>query len=157
MKRLLISMILFTIVILPSTLWAADPIIGTWKLNVDKSKNLSSQYVIVKIEEYREIEGGQIEAAIEGTITGGQPVSNKFIFPRQGGMVKYHRVIREGISDVETLIAPGEWIVTRMENGKQVSIRHKIVSKDGKTMSQKVREIDAKGQPFESLFVYEKQ
>jgi hypothetical protein len=36
MKRLLISMILFAIITLPSTLWAADPIMGTWK---EKSVN----------------------------------------------------------------------------------------------------------------------
>ena len=30
--------LLIVILFFPTTLWAADPIIGTWKLNVEKSK-----------------------------------------------------------------------------------------------------------------------
>jgi hypothetical protein len=55
------AIVLMSILGLTGSLWAADPIIGTWKLNVIKSK--AQAYVKERTEMYREIEGDQIEFA----------------------------------------------------------------------------------------------
>ena len=60
--------ILFLLILLFSfsnTLWASDPIIGTWKTNLEKSSFPADQKKIKEdINTYREIEGGLIELTI---------------------------------------------------------------------------------------------
>lgn len=49
---------------LPNTLWAADPIISSWKTNIEKSTASDGERKIKEeITTYREIEGGLIELA----------------------------------------------------------------------------------------------
>jgi hypothetical protein len=57
----------------------------------------------------------------------------------------------------ETLIAPGDWYVTFLQNGKQRGVIHKVISKDGKTMTQPRKGVDAQGKPFEHIEVYDRQ
>jgi len=149
-------MLFFAVLGLAGSLWAADPIIGTWKLNVSKSKNLSSLGVMVQTETYREVDEENIEIAIKGIRADGSPLSYKILFPRQGGQVRYPQPVEEGRSEVETLIARGNWMVTWMQNGKQVLLRKKTVSKDGRTMRQILTGV-ADGKPLEAVVVYDKQ
>jgi hypothetical protein len=136
---------------LTSSLWAADPIIGTWKLNVEKStfnqyRQEPSEEII---EVYREIENNQIELTL--------PAGSVLTWPVQGGIVNIK--VMKGDSSrsyVQTRIGPDEWLVTVMEDGKQIRTRHKKISKDGKTMRQTYRGLN-EGYSFEMLDVYEKQ
>jgi hypothetical protein len=142
------ALLLFAVLGLAGSLWAADPIIGTWKLNIAKSVIIQTD-LKERTEAYREIEGDQIERSSGPFVT--------HTWPRQGGMAKIQFPGSEGITFVQTLIAPGEWYVTTMRNGKQISVRHKVISKDGKTMTQTYRGTDSEGKPFEQLEVYDKQ
>ena len=63
----------------------------------------------------------------------------------------------EGISYVQTLIAPGDWYVSVLLNGTQVSVIHKVFSKDGKTMFQTSTGSDPQGEPYEDLRVFDRQ
>ena len=63
MKRAVLFLVVFAMV---GSLWAADPIIGTWKLNVEESKFSPILKDIQpppkeRTEVYREIEGDLIE------------------------------------------------------------------------------------------------
>jgi hypothetical protein len=84
-------------------------------------------------EVYREIEGDQIELTGKGISADGSSNSYDLIWPRHGGTVKVLQGGMEGSTYVETLVGPGDWYVTALQNGKQFGIRHKTVSKDGKT------------------------
>ena len=55
MRKVMLFLIVFA---LAGSLWAADPIIGTWKLNISKSKFRSGQQVTAKArtDVYREID-----------------------------------------------------------------------------------------------------
>jgi hypothetical protein len=44
---------------------------------------------------------------------------------------------------VEILLKPGEWYVTFLMNGKQMTTMHKTISADRKTMRQTVRGLDS--------------
>jgi hypothetical protein len=142
------AMLLLAVFGLAGSLFTADPIIGTWKLNIAKSKNLPAD-LKERTETYREIEGDQIERS-SGPF-------GKLSWPQQGGSVKIQPPSSEGITYVQTLIAPGEWYVTTMRDGKQISVRHKVISKDGKTMTQTYKGTDPEGKPFDQLEVYDKQ
>ncbi len=137
---------------------AADPIVGTWKLNVAKSKYAPGQTApTAGMEVYREIEGNQIELTFTRTTANGSLLSSKYAWPAQGGDVKILQHDAQGTSFVETLIVPGDWYVTVLQGGKQIRVRHKTCSKDGKTMVQTIKETDAKGKVVEGLEVFDRQ
>jgi hypothetical protein len=143
---------------------AADPIIGTWKLNIAKSKFSSIYYSSrkrtvpkEKVEAYREIEGDQLELAGKEIGTDGSSSSGISTWARQGGITKHQPPEPAEMSVFETLIAPGDWIVTSLQNGKQIRVMHKVISKDGKQMTQTITGTDAQGKPFVQVQVFDRQ
>ena len=98
---------LFTVFVLASSLWAADPIIGTWKLNISESKADAS--IREQVEVYRELDSGQIELTLTITYANGFPASWKYTWPAQGGAAtRIQGPPRQGdIFEVETRITPG--------------------------------------------------
>ena|SRR5579862_682276 len=143
---------------------SADPIIGTWKLNVAESQFSPIVQAIRKqapakerSEVYREIEGDQIELTGETVRTDGSSSSYRFIWPRQGGTATALEAGLEGVAYIEILIAPGDWYVTVLRDGKQAAVMHKTVSKDGRTMHYTIKGADQEGNPFEQLEVFDRQ
>jgi hypothetical protein len=140
--------------------WAADPIIGTWKLDVAESTfSTAMQDVPPKelVEVIREVEGGRIELAQNGTQQDSERITFRITYPSQGGLVTIDEGQgTEGLTFIETLVSPGNWYATTLQAGKQVILRHKVVSADGKTKRETVRGTDERGQPFEQVEVYER-
>ena len=140
--------------------WAADPIIGTWKLDVAESTfSTAMQGVPPKelVEVIREVEGGRIELAQSGTQQDGERITFRITYPAQGGLVTIDEGQgTEGLTFVETLVSPGNWYATTLQAGKQVILRHKVVGADGKTKRETVRGTDERGRPFEQIEVYER-
>ena len=132
------TMLLLAFFGLAGSLWAADPLIGTWKTNIEKSSFPANQQGIKEdINTYREIEGDLIELSIRTIQPDGSLYTAKWTWPKQGGFAKcLSRTLDEGVIYVQTLIEPGHWCVCIMKNGRQTARYHKIVSKDGKTMKQ---------------------
>lgn len=154
------TMLLLTVFALAGLLWAADPIIGTWKLNIAKSTFASNAPPPPKeqSETYRYLSTGEIELTYKSIEKDGSSVLLVFTWPAQGGAVK---IIKKGdipknVSWIETLIA-GEWYATQMQDGKQSYTRHKIISKDGKILRQSFRSTDAHGKHFENILVFDRQ
>ena len=148
-------MLFLGVIGLAGSLWAADPTVGTWKMNVANSKFQSAtQAPKEQIVEKRELDSGQFELAITGINADGSPISAKMTHPQQGGMVSGSP---EGVMVVLTLVAPGETLTTFLQNGKQVQLHRNIVSKDGKTMRQIIKGTDDQGRPYEETIVYDRQ
>ena len=143
----------------------ADPIIGIWKLNVANSKfspvllKAMNETVPKEATETYKLIGDQIELMVENTMTGGGRISGRYTWPRYGGVAKAQEDVASftGVTIIETLIAPGEWYATFLKDGKQFIVIHKAISEDSKTMSLRYRGIDARGNPFEQIDVYERQ
>ena len=140
--------------------WAADPIIGTWKLDVAESTfSTAMQDMPPKelVEVIREVEGDRIELAQTGTQADGTLVKFRITYPSQGGLVTIDEGEgTEGLTFIETFMSPGNWYVTTLQAGKQLIVRHKVVSEDGKTKRETVHGTDEHGQPFEQVEVYER-
>jgi len=49
------------------------------------------------------------------------------------------------------------WIVSITQDGRQIAMYHKIVSKDGKTMRQTWTGIDKEGNPIYIIKLFERQ
>ena len=145
---------------LAGSLWAADPIIGTWNLNLAKSSpSTDDQDPKERTEVYREVDDDLIELVLGNTLMDGSSTSSKWTWPKQGGFVNRHlpEPLPEGRAYVVTLVEPGHWYVTIVRNGKQVGLYHKTISTDGKTMGQTFKGLDDQGKPFEVVMVFDKQ
>ena len=125
-------------------------------MNAEKSRLLSDRQESSKesIEIYQEIEGDQIKLTRS-------PSNTVVTWPTQGGIAVSTRQSptpsSEGNWLVQTLIGSGEWYVTYIENYKQIGFMHKVVSNDGKTMTQTIKFADGQGGFTEQVRVYEKQ
>ena len=103
-------------------------IIGTWKLNYEKS--ILNQYTDDK----------KIELTTTTLLKDGSTESSKWIWPKERGVAKcISRKIPENMLYVEIVVEPGHWYVPIMRDGGKVSMYHKTVSKDGKTLTQTLK------------------
>ena len=152
------TLLLLAVLGLAGSLWAGDPIIGTWKMNPAKSKFPSPQLTQKEqTEVYREIGNGQIELTYRSINSDGALTVEVFIFPAKGGAAEVVKGANGGKSYIEIKINPNEWYATCLENGKQLWVLHKAISKDGKTLAKTSREIDEQGNFLEYHLVLEKQ
>ena len=148
------AMLLLTVFALAGSLWAADPIIGTWKLNTAKSKDPEKKLTKEeKTATAREVNVDQIEITETGIKTDGTKYSTRALFPKQGGAA----IGDKTGSSLLIIIGPGDWCFVVLQNGKQVGIAHAVVSKDGRSIIETVRDTDEKGIVTEMLLVMEKQ
>ena len=126
-----------------SSLWAADPIIGTWVLNSTKTAEYEKSLNLTPADPstfrwssrtgaYKELEPGLIELTLTETVSDGSTEVSKVIWPAQGGIAEEESSGQ--ILIVETRVAPGEWYVTRIQDGKQIQLMHKVVSEDEKNL-----------------------
>jgi hypothetical protein len=132
----------------------SNPFVGTWKLNLAKSKDTGA---FPKEETLTvQLVGDQRQVTIKGTATNGSPVSFKYEVPDKGGAGKvlaggpYDGVSGKRIDD-------NTREVSYMKGGKEVLQLRTAVSKDGNTMRLTVEGTDSLGKPFSGLAVFEKQ
>lgn len=154
------TLLLLAILGLASSLWAADPIIGTWKLNIAKSKIPLSQTAPKEITDvYKETADNQMELTRTGIQTDGAAIFSKWTWPREGGIAerKAPDPLPKEISYIELLLDPGSWYVTILQNGKQNTVMQKVISKNGKILRITIKSKDAQGKSEEQLHFFEKR
>ncbi len=154
------STIIALILFLSCPCFAADPILGVWKL--DTAQSLLPQAPTTPKEltdTYEESAQGTIEMTRSGIQTDGVAISSKWSWPKQGGIAQ--RVLPDPLpkesSYVAILVAPGKWFVSIMNAGMQMAFYGKDISDDGKTMRITLKGADEQGRPFDQLFVFRKQ
>ena len=159
------AFLLPAVLALTSSLWAADPIIGTWKLNSTKTAEYEKSLNLVpadpstfrwssRTEIYKELESGVIELTLILTLSDGSTEVSIMTWPTNGGIAEDES--SEGILIVETLVAPGEWYVTRIQAGRQIQLMHKIISEDGEIMRQTIEGVAEWGS-YKGGMVFERQ
>ena len=133
----------------------ADPRVGTWNLNVDKSKYSpgpapKSQVLTI------EAAGDAEKVTSESVSATGQKSSTTYTAPYDG---KPHPLKGSEIADTVTLKRVDSHTTERVDSkaGKSVQTYSRVVSKDGKTMTVTVKGTDAKGQAVSNVVVFEKK
>jgi hypothetical protein len=133
----------------------ADPLIGTWELNIAKSKynsgpapkNETRTYVVV---------GQDIKATSEGVDADGKPTSGQWT-------VNYDGKDRPatGRPDLDALsvkrIDAFTAEFTQKKAGKVIATGTRVISKDGKVMTITTKGTNAKGQAFNDVEVFDKR
>jgi hypothetical protein len=143
---------------LGGSLQAADPFVGTWKLNVAKSKPVPTQPGMAVKEETMVMQATseRYEVTAKGTRENGSAISARWSDPIKGGPVTYSEgAPPAGTSDAWKRItdSTGDFITTR--DGKVMSTGHWTVS--GKTLRGEIKAIDAQGKPVQGSEVWDKQ
>jgi hypothetical protein len=139
---------------LATTLAAADPSAGTWKLNPAKSKYKTgapakAQTVVIAEK------GGDLDVQVTGTAADSSAIASHYTVPIKGGEGKiiqspFESVASKRVSDTERVIQYGK-------GGKTVYTASPKVSADGKTLMVPVKGTDGTGKPVEGTAVFEKQ
>ena len=158
MRKVILFLVIFSF---PTILWASDPIIGTWKHNLEKSKSndeLSRDDIKDIIEVYKETEGNMIETTYTSFRKDGSTLVIERIFPKEGGIVKYvDSEIQEGILNIVIPVGSGDWFISTIVNGRNVLLRHMMVSKDGKTLTETFKGTNMEGKPVDARAVSDRQ
>src|ERR1700730_13722824 len=151
MQKILCALVLLT---LATPLMASDPFAGTWTLNTAKTKYTTGtppKNVTIVIEE----QGTNLQVAATGTNSDGSPISVKYTVPISGGTGSVKEGDFNGITSKRISANDRENSYTK--DGKELRSRHFVISKDGKTMTSKVKGTSPNGSPVAGTDVYDKQ
>jgi hypothetical protein len=145
---------LLTLLVFATPLFAEEPIAGTWALNTAKTKYTTGtppKNVTLVIEE----QGTNLLTTVTGTNSDGSPISVKFTVPISGGPGSIQAGDANAITSKRISANVRENTYTK--DGKEIRSRHIVISKDGKTMTSKVKGTNANGKPVDGTDVYDKQ
>lgn len=133
--------------------WAADPFVGTWKLNIDKSKSGSGRPLPESSQ--------SIEATADGYRILFSGASQALVLNVDG---RDHATEREGIAgttnaDTRTVrrVSPVLIETTMKQGGKTVAVVRRQVSEDGRTLTTTTNGVNSKGEKYQNILIYDKQ
>jgi len=158
MSKLLVSVLIFAatfggvaIAATPS----ADPVVGTWKLNAEKSTFTPGPAIKSQMRTYSQ-SGPTITLVMKSVNADGQEVTSRTTYQLDN---KDYPVM--GNPDFDSLSAQqvdaNTAQFTLKRAGKAVGTTSRTVSKDGKTLTSKMKVTTAKGEKTESTLVFDKQ
>jgi hypothetical protein len=116
-----------------ATLCAADPFVGTWKMNPAKTKykvGTAPKEQTVTITEV----GSDLNVSVAGTAADGSKISVTYTVPAAGGTGKMgESSYYDGISGKR--IGPNERVMSYMKGGKAIYTAHSKIATDGNSLS----------------------
>jgi hypothetical protein len=153
MKKTL-AIILFATIFCAGTVFAADPILGTWKLNVSKSKFDPNAALTAATRTYTETNGLY---TLDQKLTGAD-----------GKEMAYQIRYRNGKDEKDTStqfvdathakkIDANTWDFDLKKDGKVVGHVHRVVSADGKTLTVHNTGTQVSGAKGDETLVFDKQ
>ena len=132
---------------------STDPLVGSWKVNVEKSKGLSFKSGSTKIE----AAGDGVTFTVDAVLSDGTTNHWQFTANYDGkdnpvtGNSPYGNVVALTRIDAKTTR------ITSKLDGKVTAISTIVLSDDGKTRTTTTKGTDAKGQAVDVVTFYEKQ
>ena len=155
MKRFL-TLALATLA-LASTAFAADSTLGTWKLNLEKSK-FGGPTPLKSLTMVREADGDGAKVTLTGERTDGNPVNASYTAKYDGSPATvsgdgapYDTASTKRVNS-HTFTWDAKNSTTKYHSHGQIVISH-----DGKTMTLTSKGTDRDGKPLSVTLVYEKQ
>jgi hypothetical protein len=134
---------------------ASDPVVGTWKLNASKSTYTTGPALKEQTRTYSQ-SGNTISLVMKSVGADGAEVNSKSTYQLDQ---KDYPVM--GSPDYDSLSAQqvdsNTAKFTLKKGGKAVGSTSRTVSKDGKTLTSKMKMTNAKGEQSESTLVFDKQ
>jgi hypothetical protein len=151
-KKAVLGFVLTTV-----TVFAADNTLGTWKLNVAKSKYTGAPMPVKSLTLTREASDGGVKQTTTGEQADGTAIDATYIAKYDGKEVHI------------TGNAPYDMIAVKQVNANTFTDERKkmggsykgaarcVVSGGGKTMTATIKGTNADGKEFTAVFVFDKQ
>jgi hypothetical protein len=142
-------------VLVTTALWAADLTLGTWQLNVKKSKFLPGPAFQSETRIYEE-QGDGVKVTIRTVDGKGKQVTSVFITTPDG---QQHAVSGSGgPADSVGLRRINEFTAesTLLHAGKEIAKTTRVVSEDGKTMTIIYKGLDPEGNPVDYTLFFDR-
>ena len=149
-----------TLLAFGSTLFAADPFVGTWKLDLAHTTTTppnptapQPKQVMLTIKE----QGEHRVVTIQGTNADGSPIRGGFTIPVTGGPGK----VTDGNESYDGLtlkyVSPTTHELIYTKGDKAVATRHVVLSPDAKTMTTTYKGMDEQGSPTTRVEVWHRR
>ena len=154
MKALAVALVLMTF---PYSASAADPFVGTYKLNAAKSATSGGQTppeLTLTISE----DGGNLLIATSGKTADGSPISADVLtLPKAGGTIKAPDGEKNYDSTVVSRLDPNTIDMVALQKGKERTRVKLALSRDGKTLTRSFTSTNAQGRPVNGTSVLERE
>lgn len=135
---------------------ADDPMLGSWKLNISKSKFGNGPTIQAETNQVEPYGGDGIKLTAQITKPDGTKVTESYAGTFDG---KEFSVGGDPNVDAAYLKRIDANTMERVNKkaGKPTTTMHYVVSKDGKTKTVTITGMTAQGQPVDTVLVFEKQ
>jgi len=132
-----------------------DPVVGTWTLNLEKSKFTPGPAPKSQTRTYAQTEQG-ISLTVTGVAADGSAISQQSTFKYDGkdyaisGSADYDAISLKKVN--------GSTVKSQMKlGGKVVGSTTRTISTHGKVLTLRTKATNAKGAPYDYVAVYDKQ
>jgi len=149
------TLVVLATVLLTTAVWGADPLIGTWKVNLDKSKYDPGPPPKVSTAVFSE-DGDFIVLKVDTADAQGQSHSLSSRWKKDG---KDYALTGSTTTDALAAKRVNDRITdfTYKKGGKVISNARVVVSRDGKAVTTSHKGTNAEGKPFHNQVTWEKQ
>jgi len=156
--RKIVSRILVVSVIVSVAALGADNSLGTWKVNIAKSKYTPAPIPLKSYTAVREAAPGGVKVTITGERADGTAINASYTakFDGSASAVSGAGMPYDSIS-LKQVDANTFTYEARQASSKYHSTGRTVVSKDGKTMTTTAKGTNASGQDITLTLVYDKQ
>jgi hypothetical protein len=137
------------------TAFAADNSLGTWRLNMEKSK-FSPEAPVKSLTFVREASGDAVQVTATGERADGSAIHTTYAVKYDGSEASVEGAPFDTIS-YKQLNANTFTFKQWKKDGKYKVMGRSVVSKDGRTMTSTVRGTNTAGQPYRATMVWDKQ
>jgi hypothetical protein len=154
--------LLGVVALLTVTAMGADTLVGTWKLNVAKSKYSPGPAPQSNTIKFDAVDGG-IKLTADGVDAQGRKTHNDYTAKYDGKDYPAHPMLdgKPNPNAADTVsykkIDDYTYEVTAKLKGKTLNVARHVISKDGKTRTVTTTGTNAQGQKLNDVTVFEKQ
>jgi hypothetical protein len=135
--------------------FAADNSLGTWKLNMEKSK-FSPAAPVKSLTTTRAAAGGGVKATTTGEQADGTAINASYTATYDGKESPVTGAPYDTIA-IKQVNANTFTFTQKKKGGKYSVTGRSVISKNGKTMTNTIKGTNAEGKAYSATMVYEKQ
>jgi hypothetical protein len=155
--RTLLTKAVITLAMTTVAAFAADNTIGTWKLNVEKSKYTGAPMPVKSLTLTREASDGGVKQTTTGEQADGTAINANYTVKYDGKEVQITGNSPYDTIAIKQVNANTLTDARKKTGGKYVGTSRIVVSNGGKTMTTTTKGTNADGKEFTSVFVFDKQ
>ncbi len=158
MRRTLNLAVIVLAIASVSAAFGADNSLGTWKLNVEKTKYTPGPFPVKSVTTVREAAPGGVKVTNTGERSDGTAINNTYTAKYDGSpaTVSGQGAPYDTVS-IKQVDANTFTYDAKKSDGKYHSHGRMVVSADGKTMTLTSKGTDPDGKPMTVMLVYDKQ